>query len=1599
MQSSETLRKDSADLISKTGKSMGFLSLVDAPKPETAPNHTVGFLSFVDKSKMPIQAQKPRSPQSARKQKKSKEKEKEKQLGLHRSGSGEASSVLGRGEMRNFSFKDKPFLTCFHYTTKHIASYDYSELVDGILFMFSANDIESYQEIKKLLPLYRSSKDLNEVPALIVATKIDHPSVIISKEEMKQLSKNYDIPFTCTSSKDDIDIQETFEDIYKQSQYQNISIPQWKLTKEEMKDKLSLAVLNNNTSKIKSYLEGKQKIPQFGKKSWTAMHVACWEGNIEAVFLFIQYDPNTVHLITEDRWTPLHCAARGGHLKVVELLVTSGADVMVKDHDQSMASSTNHYSIRNFLEKYILSRKITSTIRSMSHIERVADEVGQGTILNMNFSKLCKFPDLSQHTHLREICFISNLLKDIPDLSIVPNLEILILIDNQIEFIPESISNLKKLECLDLRKNRLSTLNTSIGEMKSLKQLFLGHNLLSFLPSQLGALESTLEMIDLYGNPLASLPSDIIPSLGDLNPVSNRRLFAYLNSMSSGGETEYNRVKIMFVGDGNVGKTSLINCFLATDRRRKRKQTSVDSTDTIATDGIDIHEVIVPLSESKDMTWDCWDYAGQEIYYTTHQFFLSPRSVYLVCYNLLDRNLSKIEYWINSIHARARGSPIFLIGTHWDDKDITPEYQEEFTNNLITTIKPERFKNLGIKSIRGIYCVGSKKRVGIKELMDGITNEIIRCKFVGKLYPITWIKAEKTLSVMAQSKSKPYITMDEFKRIATGCQVDDNSILDVLRFLHATGVLCYFENASKSLEDIIILDPQFLTKVMSSVITIRHRFGQDQSSEGVLLPQDLPHIWRDYPSEMRVSLMKLLEQFEVAFLIESNSTYVIPSLLPLEQPNLNNYWNVISNKKTDGHVFGRYYTFEFLPLGFFPRLFVRNYHLPEFQVTAQWRNGQVLRNDNVTALFRYNPTSYTLKLEVHGKDSSDDNQNEYEKTVKALRVLIENIETTIEGWYETNITVKVPCSHCLQSASYDNWEFSLESCMESITNSTGYVLCRDVRKIRMDYLAPDLSFSDLQKKLISFSDLQFEKTIGEGAFGKVSKGKLYGEDVAIKELNLKNNNNDTNSDESSSMEYKCSTVNENSSGTYNSGNDNNKEDLKNKFNEFQREVWIMSCLDHPCVCGLIGVCMNPMAIVMDYLALGDLYTLFDKIELSGKKDKVTSFEFVLLTAYDIAKGMSHLHSFSPPIIHRDLRSPNIFVLTLDINEPVRVKVGDFGLSRLVVPSLAGGDLNLNWLAPEVMKGDEYDIKIDVYSFGIILWELCTLQKPFEEYDHKYSGKPGILFKSAVIEGLRPTVPRNYNEDYIKLMKDCWEGNPSSRPTFDDIVERLEEILKNNKIQFKFEDKQKSESIKSNWSVKPSKNSISTRLKRESNEIEQYVLFTKRLKPVHTHTVQVLLHIEGYFQVWAATGNGEIVIWHSETLNRLRVIVTDKNGIYSLQRFGDIICVGCANGSILGYTIKDHKKQFELKEHTSPVRTIISLERKIITKKGKPATMTIIFSGDGDGNLCMWIPKKKTKLQLKQKIKVSSYIGSLCVHYGFICVGTESSIFLLDSVSI
>tara|TARA_R110002050_G_scaffold254991_2_gene393620 strand:+ start:228 stop:701 length:474 start_codon:yes stop_codon:yes gene_type:complete len=132
--------------------------------------------------------------------------------------------------------------------------------------------------------------------------------------------------------------------------------------------------------------------------------------------------------------------------------------------------------------------------------------------------------------------------------------------------------------------------------------------------------------------------------------------------------------------------------------------------------------------------------------------------------------------------------------------------------------------------------------------------------------------------------------------------------------------------------------------------------------------------------------------------------------------------------------------------------------------------------------------------------------------------------------------------------------------------------------------------------------------------------------------------------------------------------------------------------------------------------------------------------------------MHFLHSFFPPVIHRDLKSPNILLCELhDMQAPVIAKVADFGLSSVAASSLQGGaDVFSPWQPPEVLLLKEYDESADVYSYGVVLWELCTALKPFDDYSFK-----NIMEKrKAINNGLRPAIPDNVAPSY----RDLIEGN-------------------------------------------------------------------------------------------------------------------------------------------------------------------------------------------------------------------------------------------------
>jgi serine/threonine protein kinase len=241
---------------------------------------------------------------------------------------------------------------------------------------------------------------------------------------------------------------------------------------------------------------------------------------------------------------------------------------------------------------------------------------------------------------------------------------------------------------------------------------------------------------------------------------------------------------------------------------------------------------------------------------------------------------------------------------------------------------------------------------------------------------------------------------------------------------------------------------------------------------------------------------------------------------------------------------------------------------------------------------------------------------------------------------------------------------------------------------------------------------------------------------------------------------------------------------------FQKEVAVMRMphLQHPNIVLFIGTCSDPVCIVTEFCHGGNLFDLlanksidFDdnirahndssiltKSPSSGDSDTQSVLNNVSLLrlslATDAACGMNILHSSRPTIIHRDLKSLNLLVDSTWV-----LKIADFGLSRFKTGSqelLTGQCGTYHWMAPEVMSGEQYTEKADVYSFGINLWEIYTRKVPFSGM------QPVQVVTSVYNKGQRPLVPGSCPFNYRSLMESCWHQDPEKRPGFPHIYDTL-----------------------------------------------------------------------------------------------------------------------------------------------------------------------------------------------------------------------------------
>ena len=266
--------------------------------------------------------------------------------------------------------------------------------------------------------------------------------------------------------------------------------------------------------------------------------------------------------------------------------------------------------------------------------------------------------------------------------------------------------------------------------------------------------------------------------------------------------------------------------------------------------------------------------------------------------------------------------------------------------------------------------------------------------------------------------------------------------------------------------------------------------------------------------------------------------------------------------------------------------------------------------------------------------------------------------------------------------------------------------------ISISQVAPDIALTGFKGAHLPFSSLKIDEEIGKGGFAVVFKGDLDGQTVAVKKLNV--------------------------------AGSRNPRATSRAFREFRQEILHQGTLSHNNVVNLLGICMVPFCLVAEFVPYGNLYDYIHNYDIFYE------YDMRIKIAEDLASGIGYLHSLNPPIVHVDMKSPNVMMVSISPTAPIVAKITDFGTSKKFtgVPITGRFVDNPLWLAPEVLIGKGYDMRVDTYAYGVILWELLSREDYFGDISFMSE------VEDRVVKGIRPEIgkcPSLYND----IVEACW----------------------------------------------------------------------------------------------------------------------------------------------------------------------------------------------------------------------------------------------------
>lgn len=489
-----------------------------------------------------------------------------------------------------------------------------------------------------------------------------------------------------------------------------------------------------------------------------------------------------------------------------------------------------------------------------------------------------------------------------------------------------SIAPLSDLPCLRL----VDISDTSVSDLSPLRKL---------LESGIAAKWENVGWRDgiyVKNCPLIHPPPEIVQQ-------GHEAVLNYFREIDAQGTATLLEAKVLIVGEGRAGKTSLLRRLYQPDRPLP----SEDET----TRGIDIYLYHFQLSDGRTFRLNVWDFGGQQIYHATHQFFLTKNSLYILlddttkdAQSVTDENF---RYWLEVIDLLSKHSPVLI-------------FQNE---------KGGRSKAIDIQGIKGrfdnvkeVYNGNLMMPESTEKLAQAIEYQVQQLPHVGAQVPAKWVDIRRALEQKAEDKA--YISQqDYFDLYEQHLAFDREKALRLSQYLHDLGVFLHFQD-DKVLRKSVILQNRWATEAVFRVFddeTVKSHLGRFTIA-------DCERIWSNSEyREMHDELRALMEKFELCYALpdlpKNEETWLMPQLLPPSTPA------GLSDWERPGDLVLTY-RYHFLPKGLINRLMVRKHRYAK-QPDLAWSNGVLFEADDSSVLVQATSRGDEIVLRARGLEAKN----------------------------------------------------------------------------------------------------------------------------------------------------------------------------------------------------------------------------------------------------------------------------------------------------------------------------------------------------------------------------------------------------------------------------------------------------------------------------------------------------------------------------------------------------------------------------------------------------------------------------------------------------